>query len=145
MNVELGVFIMVKLRTARNKGSCMEYDCLESLQAVYPDAYLTKQRGFQLQWDIQDDKAKIVFECKRLKAMSWNQAEKFFNKLSLLAPKQYKYYLLFKSNQQPCLVMYRETTLIGSLQFIGVIKVEKFETFFKTKFVKHTPIKRVKR
>ncbi len=136
---------MVNRSTAKIKGSCFEYDALESLQAVYPDAYLTKQRGFCLQWDIQDNHAKVVFECKRLKGMSWNQAEKFLNKLSELAPKMYKYYLLFKSNQQPCLVMYRKDVQLLDEQFISIVRVEKFETFFNVKFLKHTPIQRVKR
>lgn len=134
---------MVKVRTGKIKGSSFEYDSLESLQALYPDAYLTKQRGFQLSWDIQDDYAKIIWECKRLKCISWNQAEKFLNKLSLLAPKLYKYYLLFKSNQQPCLVMYRENKHLTDVNYVSLVKVEKFVDFFGVPFVKHTPIKKV--
>ncbi len=132
-----------QIRNSKSSGSSFEYNALESLQVIYPDAYLTKQRGFQLKWDIQDDNAKVIWECKRLKSMSWNQAEKFLDKLSLLAPKLYKYYLLFKSNFQPCLVMYRETKQLMDTQFISIVNVMKFEDYFSTPFVKHTPIRKV--
>ena len=123
----------------------MEIDSEHSLRPIYPDIRRTGGEGMYMQYDLRSDEGKSVWECKRLKAMSWNQAEKFLNKLSLLAPKGYKYYLLFKSNQQPCLVMYLVDKQIDEQQFVNVIRVEKFETFFSVPFKKHTPIKKVKR
>ena len=64
---------MTSVRAAKNKGSAMEYDCHYSLLGTFPNAYLTKQKGFQLMYDIQDDASKQVFECKRLKGISWNK------------------------------------------------------------------------
>ena len=96
---------MVTRRTAKAKGSSFEYDCQESLQDIYPDIYRTAERGFQRQYDLRSDEHKVVFECKRLKGMSWNQAKKFFLKLQEKKPDGYTGGLLFQSNRQPCLVM----------------------------------------
>lgn len=135
---------MVKIRTAKQKGSCLEYDAAESLKPIFHDIYLTKQIGFQLQYDLKTDLGKAVFECKRLKAISWNQAETYLNKLAKVTPPNYKYYLLFKSNQQPCLIMYREDKQLTDIDYTSIIKIMKFEDYFQTTFVKHIPIKRVK-
>lgn len=118
---------MVTRRTAKSKGNSFEYDCQESLKKGFSDIYRTAERGFQRQYDLRSDGGLVVFECKRLKGMSWNQAKKYFIKLESVAPVGYDRYLLFKSNQQPCLVMYR----------YGGILVEEFETCFEGKFVKH--------
>ena len=99
---------MVTRRTAKNKGAQFEYDCQYSLKDTYTDIYRTSERGFQLQYDLRSDKGEAVFECKRLKGLSWNQAVKYFKKLQDKSPKDYKCYLLFKSNQQPCLVMHQD-------------------------------------
>ena len=119
-----------QIRNSKARGSCFEYDCQESLQAIYPDIYRTSERGFQLQYDLRTDMAKIVWECKRLKGMSWNQAKKFLLKLQGKAPEGYYSYLLFKSNQQPCLVMY----MTNDKKFF----VTTFENEFNTPFIKHT-------
>ena len=121
---------MVKIRTAKAKGSQFEYDCQYSLSKLYKDIYRTSERGFQLQYDLRSDVSLTVWECKRLKGISWNQAKKFFSKLQDVKPKDYKGYLLFKSNRQPCLVMYRDDSS-------GFVKVVEFENFFNTKFEKH--------
>ena len=128
---------LVTVRTAKNKGASAEYDFLESLQARYPECYLTKQRGFQLQYDIQCDNPPMVFEVKRLKGMSWNQAEGFFYKLESVAKSGYKCFLLFKSNHQPALVLCRNEK--------GKLMIQTFEVYFETVFKKHTPIQRIKK
>ena len=134
-----------QIRNSKAKGSQFEYDVLESLQQIYPDMYLTSKQGFQQQYDLRDDNSCIVVECKRHKSISWNQAEKWFKKLRDKAPKQYEYYLIFKSNQQPVLVMY-ETFDIDegehNVFFKKSILVEKFESYFGVPFKKHTPIRK---
>ena len=120
---------MVTVRSAKSKGSQFEYDCQHSLSKVYPGIYRTSERGFQLQYDLECDKA--VFECKRLKSMSWNQAKKFYEKLESKTPDYKRSYLLFKSNQQPCLVMYQG--LVNPYHLV----VMEFESYFLTPFEKH--------
>jgi len=130
---------MTTVRSAKSKGSQFEYDCQHSLGKIYPEIYRTSERGFQLQYDLECDEA--VFECKRLKSMSWNQAKKFFYKLVSKLPEsslelgkkvipQKTPYLLFKSNQQPCLVMY-----FNAIE--NRIQVTEFERAFNTPFEKH--------
>ena len=118
-----------QIRNSKSRGSGFEYDCQESLKQIYEDVYLTKQRGFQLQYDLTTDKYKIVFECKRLKGISWNQLRKIYLNLEKVKPDDYTYYVLFKSNNQPCLV------------FNGRM-IRLFENIFGVPFKKHTPIKR---
>ena len=72
---------MVKVRTAKVKGSMFEYDIQHSLKALYPDIYRTSERGYQLQYDLHTDQGMAVIECKRLKGISWNQLDKFYQKL----------------------------------------------------------------
>ncbi len=125
---------MVKIRTAKQKGSSFEYDCQESLKQKYPDVYLTKQRGFQLQYDIQTDIGFQIFECKRLRGISWNQLVNFWNKLNRIKLEGASYLcrILFKSNNQPCLV------------FDGH-SISEFKDFFEVPFIKHTPIRQNER
>lgn len=118
---------MTSVRAAKSKGSQFEYDCQESLSAIMPDIYRTSERGFQLQYDLRSDAHRCVVECKRLKALSWNQAKKYWLKLKANAPEDYTPYLLFKSNQQPCLVMCMDPLL----------NVREFEEVFRVPFIKH--------
>ena len=117
-----------QIRGSKSKGASFEYDCQTSLKPSFPDIYRTSERGFQLQYDLQSDLNKTVFECKRHKKVSWNEAKKYFLKLKTKAPEYYTSYLLFKPNRQPCLVMY------GSSH--GII-VSEFENLFRTPFIKH--------
>jgi len=126
---------MVSVRAAKSKGSQFEMNCAYSLKAICPDIRRPGPEGFQLQYDLEAGYQ--VFECKRLKSLSWNQAEKFFTKLESVAPENKTAYLLFKSNRQPCLVMAREIIL-------KVIRVFKFEDYFGIPFTKH-PSTRVKK
>lgn len=120
-----------QIRHSKSSGLSFEYDCQESLKAKYPDVYLTKQRGFQLMYDIQTDIGKTVWECKRLKGISWNQLVDLYAKLRDVRPEDYSSYILFKSNHQPCLVFDGNT-------------IKRFEDCFSTPFIKHTPVKRNK-
>ena len=123
---------MVTVRSAKQKGNAFEYDCQASLYPIYNLIYRTAERGFQRQYDLRDDRAGVVFECKRLKGISWSQAKKYFMKLVEKADVVgHNCYLLFKSNQQPCLVMYY------NLQLEKVV-VQEFNDVFNTPFVKHT-------
>lgn len=122
---------MVTVRTAKSKGSQMEYDCQASLEVLYPDIYRTSERGFQLQYDLRTDKDKFVFECKRLRGISWNQLVKFYEKLKLVKPEGYGCCVLFKSNRQPCLV------------FDGAC-IRTFQKVFGVEFIKHESTRRNK-
>ena len=122
---------MTSVRAAKSKGSSFEYDVQYSLKQKYPTIYLTKQLGFQQQQDVRDDDEKFVVECKRLKGISWNQAVKFLDKLISVAPKDYKSLLVFKSNNQPALVM----SCIGN--FPKIYTIQTFEIWFGIPFLKH--------
>jgi len=119
---------MTSVRAAKSKGSQFEYDSQHSLTAIYPDIYRTAERGFQLQYDLHSEKSKVVFECKRLKGISWNQLVKFYNKLENKAPEDYRKYLLFKSNFQPCLVFFKIN------EYYTIVE---FENLFRVPFEKH--------
>jgi len=122
---------MVTVRTAKSKGSSFEMDCEASLQQKYPDAFRTHERGYIMEYDIKTDIGKTVYECKRLKGISWNQLLNFYAKLKEVRPEDYNFYILFKSNHQPCLVFDGRT-------------ICTFETSFDISFKKHIPIKRGK-
>jgi len=124
---------MVTIRNAKAKGSCFEYDTLESLQAKFPDMYLTSKQGFVQQYDLIDDQVKIAVECKRHKGFSWNELVKLYNKLMFHAPRSYTCYLIIKGNRQPTLVMYNRGN--------GYV-MKDFEDLFGIPFIKHTPIRR---
>lgn len=117
---------MVSVRSAKAKGSSFEYDCQYSLQSVFSELWRTSERGFQLQYDLECDVA--VFECKRLKAISWNQAKKYLDKCIEKAPEGKISYLLFQSNRQPCLVMQKWDT---------GYTVKEFKDVFNAPFEKH--------
>ena len=119
---------MTSVRAAKSKGSQFEYDCQYSLSAIWPTIFRTSERGFQLQYDLGCNDA--VFECKRLKAISWNQAVKFLEKLERVTPEGKLCALLFKPNRQPCLVMGRDNDSTK-------IAVMTFEDWFGVPFEKH--------
>ena len=82
---------------------------------------------------IATNRMKLVIECKHHKGFSYNQLEKIFVKTEesaselLKQPNQISPYIpmfIFKSNNQPILVMYR--TYSG-------INIMKFEDYFETK------------
>jgi len=120
---------MTTVRSAKNKGSQFEMDSEASLQQLYSDCFRTHERGYISEYDLQSKLEKKSFECKRLKSMSWNQAKSYLEKLIKRSPEGYKGYLLFKSNQQPCLVMQfgKDNHLI----------VMEFEDLFGVPFIKH--------
>lgn len=121
---------MTTVRSAKVKGSALEYDTHYSLKQCYPDVLLTKQLGFQMQYDIKSDNAKIAVECKRLKGISWNQLVGFYQKLKEAAPAGYECYVVFQSNHQPCLVFNVD------LNF-GEASIRQFIDVFGVPFLKH--------
>ena len=118
-----------QIRHSKASGSAFEYDIQYSLTKMYPDIYLTKQRGFQLMYDVQTDEGKMVIECKRLKGISWNTLVKLYDKLQQVKPVGYWGIIAFKSNQQPCLIYNGHT-------------IKTFEDYFELPFLKHEPVKR---
>jgi hypothetical protein len=125
---------MVTVRSAKNKGNQFEYSCLDSLRQALPNTMITKQLGFVQQYDLIDEASNQVFECKRLRGISWNQLVKFWNKLNEVGPKDYKYWVLFQSNNQPCLVF--------GINEVGDLCIRNFETVFGVPFIKHVGVKR---
>jgi len=126
-----------QIRSAKSKGASFEYDCWDSLKPIYTNIVITRQLGYQMQCDLINEESRTVFECKRLKSMSWNETKKYLRKLQKLYP-EYCCLILFKSNQQPCLVMYWEAPY-------KAITVKEFESFFGTPFIKHKSTRRQKR
>jgi len=131
-----------QIRGSKSKGSQFEMDVCHSLRKVYPDIIRHGKEGYQSELDLES--RDIVVECKRLKGISWNQAVKYFNKLKEVAPltadstigysTKKMPYLIFKSNNQPALVMYESNG----------IKISTFENEFGVQFEKH-PSTRVKK
>jgi len=113
------------VRSAKVKGSALEYDTWYSLSQRYQNVKLTKQLGFQMQYDIE--MIDIAIECKRLKGISWNQLVKFHEKLCRVSKKSGNY-LVFQSNRQPALVFYGDGKTYA---------IEPFEQIFGVPFVKH--------
>jgi len=123
---------------SRSKGRKFERDCESSLKQVYPEMYMTHEVGYIQQYDLRDDVSKIVVECKKHKSISWNQAKKWFKKLEEVTPENYQPYLIFQSNQQPVLVMYK--SIIDE-----ELCVQEFIEFFGIQFIKHKPTRRIKK
>jgi len=96
---------MTSVRAAKNKGSGFEYDVLFSLQQYHKNMYLTSKQGFQQQIDLLDDKDKIAVECKFHRSISWNEAKKYLDKLISKSPKDYRCFLVYKTNFQPVMLM----------------------------------------
>lgn len=119
---------MVTRKTAKVKGAKLEYDVQYSLSSIYPDIYRTAERGFQMQYDLRSDNHKVAIECKRLKGISWNQLIKIYKKLCTKAPIFYETYVIFKSNQQPCLVFYKDNL---------VYTIKEFDTVFNRTLQNH--------
>jgi len=122
---------MVKRSTAKVKGRQFEYDVEASLQVLYPDCYMTHEKGYITQYDLKSDTAKLAIECKRIHGISWNQLNLIYDKLNRMKPDKYRPLVIFKSNLQPPLV-YDGSMIIS------------FVRYFCTPFIKHTPAKRKK-
>jgi hypothetical protein len=86
--------------------------------------------GMYLMYDLRSDAHRCVVECKRHRSLSWAEAKKYWLKTQANAPQGHTTYLLFKSNNQPCLVMF-----IGG--YTGGLEVTEFETLFGVPFIKH--------
>lgn len=132
---------MVKVRTAKSKGSQLEYDTQYNLERIGFTVIRTAERGYQKQFDLlAEDKGYVyAIECKRLKGISWNQAEKFFKKLQEVHPEADNHFLVFQSNLQPPLCM-----MSVNKDDSEMITVVKFEDYFNVTWEKH-PSTRAKR
>jgi len=120
-----------QIRGAKSKGSQFEMDCEYSLQQYYHDCYRTHERGYIKQYDIYSEQSKSVFECKCHKSMSYTQAKKYFLKLQSLSEGN-RPYLIYKTNQQPILVMYSD----------AFIKVTEFTNLWG-EFKKHPKTRKI--
>jgi hypothetical protein len=109
-------------------------DVTASIQILHPDAFRTRERGYVTQYDIQGPT--FVIECKRHKALGWNELKKYYEKLVKVTPNGMASYLVFQSNRQPPLVMY------GLAEKGEGLVVMEFEQFFQTGFIKHTPTRK---
>jgi hypothetical protein len=118
------------------KGNPFERDCEYSLTAKYIDIKRTHETGYILQYDLVSNNDKIVWECKFHRHITWNEAVKYLDKLKKIAPQGYQSVLLFKSNQQPCLVMTEHNT--------NNKVVMTFEDYYNLPFQKHLSTKQKK-
>jgi len=125
-----------QIRGSKSKGAQMEYSVADSLRPIFPDILVTKQLGFVSQYDLVSKDSMIVIECKKHKGFSWNELMKYFIKLEEVAPEKYKAFVIFKSNHQPCLVMYRH-------KISREIVVSLFYDVFELDFIKHVGKKKV--
>lgn len=118
------------VRSAKSKGNQLEHDVAHSLRQKWPQTYRTAELGFVRQFDIEIkefDKTVAIIECKRLKGISWNELTKIFFKLKK-ANTTAKAYVVFKSNNQPCLVFHVVD---------GDFRIDPFEKVFEVLFEKH--------
>ena len=122
-----------QIHSAKSKGAQFEYNVHASLEPKFPDILITKERGFQKQYDLQSVIGKFTIECKCHKGFSWNKLTKLFAKLQTRTPKGYEPFLIFKANQQPVLVMCNTLA--------GFTIVQQFEDHFFTPFIKHKSFK----
>src|SRR3990167_8186723 len=137
--------LKMKISARKSKGATFEYSVRDSLAQKYPDVLLTKQEGFQKQFDIWIPSAKIAVECKKHKGFSWNELEKYFLKLEkrIQANKDendtgvYIPYLIFQGNHQPCLVMYNLLDYNENGGIVGKLIIRKFQDVFEIPFIKH--------
>jgi hypothetical protein len=114
------------------KGNQFEYDVQASLKQLWQDVYRTSERGYQLRYDLHTDEGKAIFECKRWRTISFNALVKIY---ALLSPdsserSHLKPYLIYQTNNQPCLVYYHDEK--GCL-------IRPFKDVFGVPFIKHPP------
>lgn len=129
---------MTSVRTAKSKGSQFELDCEASLKQLFPDIKRLGGQGQYREIDLESETGKITFECKRLKAISWNKAIEFYDKLQSRTPIGWNCCLLFQSNRQPCLVM--NVIKFSDDQNPGIqyqYIITDFNNFFKVPFKSH--------
>lgn len=132
----------MKIQNRKSKGSQFEYSIRDSLAQIYPDVLLSKQEGYVAQHDILIPSAKIKIECKRHKSLCWNDLEKYFEKLKKREPVDYKPLLIYKTNQQPCLVMQGDYTQYNQ-EIKGTCKIiMKFVDIFQVPYIEHNKKKK---
>ena len=137
-NGETMTSVTQRVRYSKSKGSQFEYSCQASLQQKYPTIYLTKQLGFQRQFDICSDNDRIAIECKKERNTTWNQAKKYLDKLISVAPEyddgihdftaKYDCYLIYRCNNMPIMVMFKKDNKYYQMEFSDC---------FDVPFIKH--------
>ena len=120
-----------QIRGSKSKGSQFEYNVQASLLPLYPDIYLTKQLGFQRQFDVCNDKGddKLAIECKKERNTTWNQAKKYLDKLMQVTEPTHCRLLVYRCNNMPIMVMWRDIQ--------GTYLQTEFELYFGVPFIKH--------
>ncbi len=118
-----------QIRGSKSKGSQFEYNVQASLLPKYPTIYLTKQLGFQRQFDVCSDDDKIAIECKKERNTTWNQAKKYLDKLISVTSSEYQRILIYRCNNMPIMVMWRDIQ--------GTYLQTEFELYFGVPFIKH--------
>ena len=113
------------------KGNPFEYDTAYSLQQA---GYVVNRiddntKGVDLIASIND--LTFAIECKFHKKFSWNAIEKIFLKTEEYVKTNLQEetitFFIFKSNQQPVLIMHRD---------LGDLVIQKFEDFFEAPWSK---------
>lgn len=126
---------MTTQRSARTKGSQFELECKDSLLPVFRDIQRYGGEGFVSQVDLVSKEYFVAIECKRWKDLGvhrWTKLCELYSNLVLKGssmdynPKNF--YLLFKPNNSPCLVLFMD----DDLEFC----VKEFSTFFGVPFLK---------
>ena len=128
----------MNISSQKSKGSQFEYSVRDSLAQKYSDVLLSKQEGFYAQHDIIIHSKRIKIECKKHKGFSWNELEKYFDKLAKRDPVDYTPLVIFQSNRQPCLVFSEGSCYISDDKTKYKCRcVVKFDVFFNVPFIKH--------
>jgi hypothetical protein len=125
---------MTTQRSARTKGSQFELECRDSLLPVFHDIQRYGGEGFVSQVDLVSREHKVAVECKRWKDLGVNHWTKLCELYAKLVEKSStmnyapdEFYLLFKPNRSPCLVMFMD----ADFQFT----VKEFTTHFGVPFL----------
>jgi hypothetical protein len=109
-------------------------DVKYSLEPIFTDIVRFGAEGFQRQFDLCDDKYEIAIECKNVKGISWNELQKYYEKLESVAPQEYSKFVVFHTLRQPVLVFHKFfDTSTASHQY----SINTFESVFGIAFVKH--------
>ncbi len=130
---------MTTLRSAKQKGSQLELDIEYSLKPVYPDIQRLGGKGQYMELDLESEQGNIAIEAKRHKGFSWNELEKYYDKLKKRAKEGRKCFVIFKGNRQPCLVFFKRRDKVAE-KYTPIVMT--FEDFFIVPFLKHKTIKR---
>jgi Holliday junction resolvase len=113
------------------KGNPFEYDTAYSLQQIGYEVNRIDDNTKGLDLIAQKGIVKFAIECKFHKKFSWNELEKIFLKTEDYVIENLEHHeplFIFKANQQPVLVMFRDSD--------DDIILLKFEDYFDTQWAK---------